>query len=596
MKTHLASLRTTLSPKNLRADLIAGVMGATIVIPQGVAFAQIAGMPPAYGFYTSMVPVIIAALAGSSRLSVSGPNTAMCLMIFAALYTHYLPGSPDYITAALVLSLLVGLMQVGLALARMGAVVDFISHSVMVGFVTAAALQILVSQLAPALGLKVERAANMPEAIRAITTALPYAQPATMALTAITIGSAWLCRRIAPKLPAYLIALAVATLVGKILSIFGHDLPGVGAIDGVLPTFGLPAASFSLIRELAPAALAIAIVGLLQSASIARTFAQRSGQGFDSNREFFGQGLSNIFGSLFQSFPASASFTRSGVNFESGARSPLAAVFAALFLVVILYFVAPVFAAVPLAGIAGIIILVSFRLIDRNEIRQILQASRAETAIMLATFLIALLVKLEFSILTGVLMSLAIFLRNTARPHVSIGAPDPETPGRIFRNTDEHGLPECPQLVIARINGPLYFGSVEFIRREFSRIADERPDQKHMLFIVKGVGEIDLSGAELLVEEARIRARRGGSLHLQTRNPRQLEKVARLHVLRKLTRSNIHLSKGTAIAAIIPTLNADICRNCRARVFLECAQLPDASLESGNAGPGQLSQSEGGAI
>ena len=554
----------------LRRDAMAGLTGAVIVVPQGVAFAAIAGMPPAYGFYTAMVPVLVAALAGSSRLAVSGPNTAICLMVFAALFTHFPVGSQGYIDAAVLLALIVGVLQIGFALARMGALIDFISHSVMVGFVTAAAIQILVSQVPQALGLTMARTPDLPGTLVAILTALPSAQPASIGLTCLTIMVALMCRWAAPKWPAYLVALLASSVLAPL---FG-PLPEVGAVSNVFPTLRLAMPDPALVRELAPAALAIAIVGLLQSSSIGRSLAHRTGQPFDSNREFLGQGLSNVAGALFQCFPAAASFTRSGVNLEAGAQSRLAAVFATLMLAAILTVVGPLFAHVPMAAIAGIILLVAVRLIDIAELRQILRASRAETAITATTFLMALLVNLEFAILAGVLMSLAVFLRNTARPHIGIGAPDPSTGGRIFRDAAEHGLAECPQLVVARINGPLYFGSVEFIRRAFRRIALDRPGQRHMLFIVKGVGEIDLPGAELLLEEAEARAARGGAFHLQTRTPRQLEKVARLHVLRNLTRSNIHLSKGAAIEAIVPTLDPDICRTCTSRIFRECGQRP----------------------
>lgn len=562
------------SPESLRHDLVAGLTGATIVLPQGVAFAAIAGLPPAYGFYSAIVPTIVAALGGSSWHSVSGPNTAISLLVLGALSTGFAVGSEPYIQAAVALALLVGLVQIGFALARMGGLVDFVSHSVMVGFTSAAAILIVISQIAPALGFVTEKSVRLSQSVLELLSSTGRIDLNAVAVAGVTLLTAVLARWLWPRSPNYLMALGAGTLTNLLFVWRGVDLHTVGAVPQVLPAASLPELDLAQLRALAPAALAIAIVGLLQATSIARALAMRSGQAYDNNREFMGQGLSNAVGSLFQSYPASASFTRSGVNYDAGARTPLAAVFASVFLVGILFVVGPLFAYVPLPAIAAIIILVALRLLEPLVLWEILRTSRAETAITAVTFLSALFINLEFSILIGVLLSLALFLKKTAHPHISIGAPDARTSGRIFRNAEENHLPECPQLVIARINGPLYFGSVEFIRREFRRIAFERPAQKHLLFIVKGVGEIDMPGAEVLVEEAEGRAARGGEFHLQTRTPRQLEKVARLHVLRKLTRSNIHLSKGEAIAEIVPALDPDICLTCKARIFMECRSRP----------------------
>jgi len=570
----------------LRQDLLAGLTGATVVLPQGIAFAAIAGLPPAYGFFTAMVPTIVAALAGSSWHAVSGPTTAISLMVFGALDGMHMPGSAPYVTAAITLALIVGLFQLSFALAKMGMLVDFVSHSVMVGFIAAAALVIVVSQTPTALGVTVERSTDFPHAVMEIFGVVSGANPYAVAIALATLAIAATVRLLRPGWPNYLIALAVVTAGFVALGWQRHGIRGVGGDLQVLPTAKLPHFDFAAVQTLAPPALAIAIVGLLEAASVGRALALRSGQPFQNNREFFGQGLSNIAGSLFQSYPSSASFTRSGLNYEAGARTPLAAIFATLFLIAILLLVAPFFAHVPVPAIAGVIILVALRLVSIREILHIMRGSRAEAAIVAATFLSALLISLEFSILVGVLLSLTLFLKKTAQPRLSIGAPDPSTPTRIFRNAREFGLEECPQLVTLRINGPLYFGSVEFIRREFRRIATERAGQKHMLFIVKGVGEIDLPGAELLVEEAERRAALDGSLHLQTRTPRQLEKVARLHVMRKLSRSNIHLSKGQAIAEIVPTLDGSICANCTARIFRECIDQPCALQEEDRARDG----------
>lgn len=554
----------------LRADALAGLTGATIVLPQAVAFAAIAGLPPEYGFYTAMITPVVAAFFGSSWHAVSGPTTAISALVFGALAGLYEPGSAPFIRAAIELALLVGVFQLLFGLVRLGALVDFVSHSVMVGFTAGAAFLIALSQLPAALGVELPRPSELVEFVSELPRALPLADWCAILIAFVALATGIVVKRIAPVLPNYLIALVAGTAVGIILADAGGTVAVVGPIPSVTPSPIVPAIGLSDFSTLASAAFAIALVGLLEAISVARAIAIKSGQELDANREFTGQGMSNIVGSLFQCYPGSASFTRSGVNYEAGAATPLSAVFAALFLFVILLFVAPWFALVPIPAMAGIILLVAYKLIDWQGLKHILETSKSETAVAFTTLATCLLVDLEFAIYIGVLLSFVLFLNATARPNIFVGAPDPSVGNRQFREALTFGLNECPQFVFVRIDGPLYFGSVEHVRREFRRIERDRPDQKHMLFIVKGVGEIDLAGAELLIAEARRRARRGGSFHVQAKTPRTITKLTRFHVDEALPTHHVHLSKGEAIEEIVPTLDMSVCATCSARVFREC--------------------------
>lgn len=562
------------NPETMRADAIAGLTGATLVLPQGVAFAAIAGLPPEYGFYTAMVTPIVAALLGSSWHAVSGPTTAISALVFGALAGSYAPGSPDFIAAAIMLAVLVGAFQMILGLARLGDLVDFVSHSVMTGFITGAALLIGLSQVRHALGIDIPRPDDLGAFFHGLWTRFENVDPRSVLIAGIAVAVGYGIRRWRPTWPNYLIALVVATAASLGFGGAEAGIKTVGAIQSVIPLPHWPALSLDSISRLGSAAFAIAIVGLLEAMSVARAIAQKSGQMIDGNREFIGQGGSNLVGGFFQCYPGSASFTRSGVNYDAGARTPLSAIFAAVFLFIILLLVAPWFAYVPIPGMAGVILLVAWRLIDVSEIRHIIATSSSETAIALVTFLGALLIDLEFAIYAGVLLSFMLFLNGTAKPFIGIGAPDPSTPRRVFREAAQNKLPECPQLLIARLDGPLYFGSVAFLRRQFRRFEIERSGQRHMIFIVKGVGEIDMSGADLLIEEARRRRENGGSFHLQTKTPRTINKLARFRVMRSLTKQYIHLSKGDAIAEVVPMLDRSICATCTARIFRECPDPP----------------------
>lgn len=566
--------RRMVTAETLRQDAIAALTGATIVLPQGVAFAAIAGLPPEYGFYSAMITPIIAALFGSSWHVVSGPTTAISALVFGALSGVVEPGSSAYIQAAITLTFLVGIFQLGLGLARMGALVDFVSHSVMVGFMAGAATLVGLSQVDNALGLDLPRPSKIVDFFTELFDEVWTTDWRSLLIAFISLATGVVFKKFWPKLPNYLVALLVGSMVCIAIKGPENGVALVGAIPSVIPSVSAPSLNIRLLGDLAPAAFAIALVGLLEAVSIARAIAIKSGQDLDGNQEFIGQGVSNTVGSFFQCYAASGSFTRSGVNYEAGARTPLAAVMAAIFLFLILLFVAPLFAYVPIPAMAGVIILVAWKLIDFKEFYHIIRTSRAESSIALITFIATLFIDLEFAIYIGVMLSFLIFLNKSAHPFIGIGAPDPNTAHKVFRSAETHGLKECPQLVFVRMDGPFYFGSVEHVRRKFREIERTRAQQKHMLFMVKGVGEMDLPAAELLIEEARRRKRRGGSFHVQAKAVGAIKRLNRFHVSEALSTSHVHTSKGDAIQEIVPTLDESVCATCTARIFNECPAAP----------------------
>lgn len=340
-----------LNKSNVRADALAGFTGAVVALPQGVAFATIAGMPPEYGLYAAMIPAIVAALFGSSRLLVSGPTTAASIVLFSTLSQFATPGSEEYVRLALTLTLMVGVVQVVLGLARFGALVNFISHSVVVGFTAGAGVLIAASQIKHFLGIEMPAGLSFYEIALHLVANARQIDPLTTTVGVVTLVVGVVSRKYWPRVPYMLVALVVGSLVALFINGFrtGADVPVAltGAVPQTLPPLSSPDFSLETLKQLAPATLAVTLFALTEAVSIARSLASRTGDLIDGNQEFIGQDLSNVVGSFFSSYIATGSFNRSAVNYEAGARTPLAAVLAGSLLIVLVLLVAPLLAYLP---------------------------------------------------------------------------------------------------------------------------------------------------------------------------------------------------------------------------------------------------------
>jgi len=404
-------------PGAVRADALAGMTGAIVVLPQGVAFATVAGMPPEYGLYGAMVPCVVAALFGSSRLMVTGPATALSLTTLALIAPLATPGSPNYIALVLTLTFLVGALQLALGLARAGRLIDFVPHSVIVGFTAGAAILIINSQIGPFLGLDLPRGISVIDNVRAALAQWPNIVLSAPLVGMLTIAAvlAWqpLNRWVPAMLAGVVIGAAAAWLIAQYVPQW-PGLPTVQALPGAVPPLSMPDLSLDSIRMLFGATLVMTLLALTEAVAIARAVATKYGDKLDGNQEFIGQGLANIAGSFFSAYPSSGSFNRSGVNVVSGARTPFAAICAALFLVAILFFVAPLARYLPFAVIAALLFLVAWGLIDRREIVRIWQEERDQRWPLLMTFVATITLSLEWAIVLGITVALLAqrFTRN----------------------------------------------------------------------------------------------------------------------------------------------------------------------------------------
>lgn len=562
------------SPEVVRADLIAGLTGAIVVLPQGVAFATIAGMPPVYGLYAAMVPAIIAALFGSSHHLVSGPTTAASVVLYSSLSALAEPGSADFVRYALTLTFIVGLIQLGMGLARLGVLVNFISHSVIVGFTAGAAILIASNQLSHFLGLEIARGLPFYEVLLNCVTRLDEINLATAVVGIATLVAGIVAKRVWPKAPYMIVAMVVGAVLAVLLINFGGaELAVVGEIPATLPPLSGPDLSLDTLRQLAPTVLAVTLFALAEAVSIARSLAARSGQIIDGNQEFIGQGLSNICGAFFSSYVATGSFNRSGVNYQAGARTPLAALSAGVMLMVIVLFVAPLFKYLPNGAMAAVLFMVAWGIVDTHHIRTIIKSSRSESVVLIGTFAATLLLDLEFAILLGVFLSLVMYLAQASQPQVLVRAPDPRLPKHRL-NTDPT-LPECPQVKIVRIDGALFFGAVNYVGERLRIIARRSPQQKYLLLLVRAIGFVDVAGAELLAREAHNRKNMGGRMYMHALKDDPKKMLERGGYLEEIGEENLFVSKSDAIRAIFEDLDKGICARCDKRIFLECASIPE---------------------
>ena len=565
--------------ETLRHDGVAALTGAIVVLPQAVAFATIAGLPPQYGLYAAMLPAIVAALWGSSRHLVSGPTTAISVLVFATLSPLAEPGSERYIGMVLTLALLAGLMQLALGLARLGALVNFISHTVIIGFTAGAAFLIAASQLKHFLGLAIPRGAPFHETVLFAAQHLGESHLWVVVVGLATLAAGLLARRLWPRLPYMILAMTVGAVVALALQrlVGATGIETVGALPGALPALSMPDLSPLTLQALLFPAAVVAVIGLTEAVAIARAVAVKSGQRLDANQEFIGQGLANIAGAFTSAYPSSGSFNRSGINFAAGARTPLAAALSAPMLLAIAWLAAPLATYLPVAAMAAILFIVAWGLIDWAAIGQILRRHPRERIVLLVTW-VGVLIDLEKGLFVGVVVSLLFYLYRTSQPAVEERAPPPAELGNPRRKLVAAGpaAPTCPQLAILRLRGSIYFGAVEHVREELHRVDEADPRRKWVLLVAHGVNFVDLAGAQLLAEEAQRRRALGGGLVVVGAQPAVLRTLERSGAHAALGEQSLIAHKGDALRAIYPLLDSAQCRTCVWRVFEECqSALPD---------------------
>ncbi len=550
---------------HLASDLLAGVIVAVMLVPQSMAYALLAGLPPQVGLYASIAPLLIYGVFGSSRTLAVGPVAIVSLLTATGLSAVAGEDVALYITAALTLALMVGLIQLAMGLARLGFLVNFLSHPVLSGFTTAAALVIGSSQLKHILGISVPNSEQLAELLGNIAAQLGNTNPITLTISILALATLWFFRSylgivlaktgISPQMSTFLTRTGalVVVVVGTLL-VWGLGLDRtatikiVGAIPAGLPTFTLPPTSWTLIQALFPIALTISLVGFMESISVATSLASKRRQKVDPDQELVALGLANLGASVTGGYPVTGGLSRSVVNFSAGAMSGLASIFTAIFVALTALFLTPLFFYLPQAILAAIVIIAVTNLLDFKGLRHIWQYSKADATAWMATFVVVLATNVETGILAGVGVSLALFLWRTSKPHVAVVGRVGDT--EIYRNVLRYQVQTCPHVLAVRVDESLYFANTKFLENTVLRLVAEQPAVKHFVLIGTAINSIDSSALETLLGLIRELKDAGVTLHLAAMKGPVLDRLNRVGFLAELGEGQLFLSTHDAMVAL----------------------------------------------
>ncbi|MFZ8998997.1 MAG: SulP family inorganic anion transporter [Ilumatobacteraceae bacterium] len=499
---------------DLRGDLIAGITISALLIPQGLAYALLAGLPPQVGLYASIAPVIAYAVFGTSRQLALGPVAIVSLMTATTLGKLYEQGSESYLAAAAVLALLVGAVHLVLRFGRLGFVTNFLSHSVLVGFTAASAIIIVASQVKHVLGIKIPRTESVLETAVEVVRAADGTHAPTLALGSVAIAAFLVLRRVAKRVPAALAVLFGSLLVTIALDLESRGVAVVGDIPGGLPGFAIPDFDADALGSLTTSAIAITLVGFMESIAVAKVYARRHRYAIDPNQELFALGMANVTAGVFGGYPVTGGFSRTAVSDAAGTKTPLASIIAAVLIVFAVLFLTPVFALLPQAALGATIIVAVLNLIDVKEMRHIAHVKRSDLVGLSVSFGATLALGIETGMVIAIVASMLVVFARMSRPHTAVLGRIPDSTS--YRNVER--FPEAittPGIEVVRIDVSLSFVNAEYIKQLCSAAARRAGDPHHAVVLdCSGINDIDATGADALGEIITDLDEAGVRLHL----------------------------------------------------------------------------------
>ncbi|MEC7795248.1 MAG: sulfate permease [Pseudomonadota bacterium] len=550
------------SRDTLTSDMVAAVIVTIMLIPQSLAYALLAGLPPEMGLYASILPLVAYAIFGTSRALAVGPVAVVSLMTAAAVGKLAAQGTPEYIAAAITLAFLSGLMLLAMGLFRLGFLANFLSHPVIAGFITASGLLIATSQLKHIFGISAE-GHNLVALIGSLLAHLGQTNPYTLVIGLASLGFLfWVRKGLKPRLLALGLKPRLADLLAKagpvmavavsvlLVWIFGLDARGVAIVGDVpmgLPPLTLPAFSADLWGQLFLSALLISIIGFVESVSVAQTLAAKRRQRIAPDQELIGLGASNVAAALSGGYPVTGGFARSVVNFDAGAETPAAGAFTAIGIGLAALLLTPLLFFLPKAVLAATIIVAVLSLVDLSILKKTWAYSRVDFAAVSATILLTLGIGVEVGVSAGVALSILLFLYRTSRPHVAEVGLVPNT--QHFRNITRHDVQTDPRVVTIRIDESLYFANAHFLQDLlYDRVTCDEPIE-HVVLMCSAVNDIDMSALESLEAINTRLTDMGIKLHLSEVKGPVMDRLKRSHFLTDLS-GEVFLSQYDAHATL----------------------------------------------
>ncbi len=547
----------------LTNDLVAAAIVTIMLIPQSLAYAMLAGLPPQVGLYASILPLLAYALFGTSRTVAVGPVAVVSLMTLTAASAVAPPGSAQFIAAALILALLSGLILLAMGILRLGFLANLLPHSVVSGFITASGIIIATSQLKSILGIKGSGEA-MPELVHSLAQNVAQTNVPTLTIGALAIAFLfWVRKGLKPVLIALglkprfadltakagpIMVVAVSTLAVVLLDLEAEGVRVVGQIPQSLPPFTVPMFDAALWQQLALPALLLSIIGFVESVSVAQTLAARKRQRIDPDQELIGLGAANVAASFSGGYPVTGGFARSVVNFDAGAETPAAGAFTAVGIAVAALFLTPFLASLPIATLAATIIVAVLSLVDFRPLAHVWSYSKPDFAAMAGTILVTLLAGVEAGVITGVVVSLALFLWRASRPHAAIVGRVPET--EHFRNVKRHKVITDPRVMTIRIDESLTYLNTRWLEEFVLEQVAEQPLVRHLVLMCSAVNAIDASALESLEAINHRLSDSGVALHLSEVKGPVMDALERSHFLEVLT-GKVWLSQNEAFSSLI---------------------------------------------
>ena len=552
--------------KTLTNDLIVAGIVTIMLIPQSLAYALLAGLPPQVGLYASMAPLVLYAIFGTSRALAVGPVAVASLMTAAAAASVATQGTPEYLGATIALAAISGLLLLAMGLLKLGFLANFLSHPVISGFITASGIQIATGQLAPVLGIHAE-GESFVALLKSMVPNLGHINAYTAVIGVASLAFLfWVRRGLKPLLRKLglgeraadilakvgpVVAIAVTTAAVWGLGLTEHGVKIVGTVPKGLPKLALPPFDVGLWTKLVVPALLISIVGYVESISVALTLAAKRRQRVDPDQELIALGMSNVGASVSGGFPVTGGFARSVVNFEAGAETPAAGAFTAIGIALATLFLTPLLFYLPNATLAATIIVAVLSLVNLSALKHTWHYSRADGAAMAATILLTLIEGVEAGLLAGVGLSIFLHLYRTSKPHVAVVG---QLPGTMnFRNVNRYTVVTSPEILSLRVDASFYFPNARFIEEYINEAVADHPAVRHVILECPAVNTIDASALESL-EAVNLRLKDGGiTLHLSEVKGPIMDRLKRSHFLEDLT-GKVHLTQYDAVSSINPEL------------------------------------------